>query len=397
LLFYKAKNYQKAYKVFEKLLKSNYKSLNYNFYYGMCCEKLKKYNQAIAAFERILIYSPKNIRAKLELGKIYFILKKYKQSKKYFLAALSQTKNEKVKKNIQKYLNKIYNFEKHNLFSATAIIGSFYDSNVKSSPDNDNWSIYIGDTPVEVNNTTPKYKEIGFNEILLLNHKYFAKNYIYSGNFLIYNKTYPNVSSSNVFVFKFSPSIQKGSNKYSLMYTYIKFGGVTLMNQYGVGYNFYDDYYNFGINYIYKNYLDNKKDSKYIEINNNFYKKLSSKNKLNTLISIQFQRSNSNDPTMDYNLLKCKITDNYLINKTIQTKFFTALSLKKYILLNPLYNDYQYDKKLVFGTSFMKMFKKFIFQLNARYTKNNSNFASSEYSQWNVGCNFIIPLYKGQK
>jgi hypothetical protein len=62
-----------------------------------------------------------------------------------------------------------------------------------------------------------------------------------------------------------------------------------------------------------------------------------------------------------------------------------------------LYNDYQYDKKLVFGTSFMKMFKKFIFQLNAQYTKNNSNFASSEYSQWNVGCNFIIPLYKGQK
>ena len=98
-------NYKKAYKEFTRLLKkTNYKNIEYNYYFGKSAYKLKLYNQAIAAFDRILTYKANDGVANFELAKIYLELKQSYQANYYFNNAIIYSKNKKFLKKVKKYI-----------------------------------------------------------------------------------------------------------------------------------------------------------------------------------------------------------------------------------------------------------------------------------------------------
>jgi len=387
LIFYKNKKYEMAYKMFNKLLQTNYKSENYNFYFGMSAEKLKKYAQAIAAFERILIYSPDNRRAKLELAKLYFLTKNYKLSKQYFLELKERIKNKQVLKNINKLLKQIYLYEKKHTYKTALIIGSGYDNNIYNKADNEYLDFSIG----KVKNTTPQKSGYFFKNILSFKHKYKGFKYKYTDNIIVFNKTYPKAGDSNLFLFKYSPIFNRSYYTIYPFFSYIKSGGKSYMKIYGLSYGFKKNYYKGEIKYQIKDYLT-KDNAESIELNNNFFHSTSVYNNLNFLLSFQFQKNRSgNDPSLKFRTIKTKLYNNYMFEKYIFS-INGGVSWTKYLIENPLYNKKQFDKKLEIAGNITRKFNNFLLSLNMQYLKNISNFDIYEYNKYITEMSVIIPL-----
>jgi tetratricopeptide (TPR) repeat protein len=99
LNYYKNKNYQESYKLFNILFKKNLNDPNINFYLGRNAFELQKYQEALVAYERVLFEKPDSLRTQFEVGKTHFFNQDYKSAKSVFEVLLS---NQKLSTNVKK-------------------------------------------------------------------------------------------------------------------------------------------------------------------------------------------------------------------------------------------------------------------------------------------------------
>ena len=135
LKLFKNKEYEKAYKTFDKILFKNLSSINLNYYLGRSAFEIGEYNEAIAAYERVLTINPKHHLARLELARTYYILGLYDQAQIEFQTVKGEKVPKEVKATVDKFLTSIKEKKRKYNWNGTASIGLKNDSNVFNSKD----------------------------------------------------------------------------------------------------------------------------------------------------------------------------------------------------------------------------------------------------------------------
>jgi tetratricopeptide (TPR) repeat protein len=131
---FKAKEFEKSYKIFKELFLENPANETINFYLGRSAFELKKYEEAIFAFERMLISYPDLLRIKLEIARSYMALGSNEEAKRLFYEVLNENPPEDVKKNILFMLKTIDSIQKKHRFSGSVEFGYGYDDNANTTP-----------------------------------------------------------------------------------------------------------------------------------------------------------------------------------------------------------------------------------------------------------------------
>ena len=131
--YYKKKQYKKAIKLFNELLKIYPNSSKINFYLGRSYYEIKDYEHASAAFDRVTIIDQKNIRALLELSQTYLMLGLNDDALKGFNKVLSYNIPITVRKNIEKRVKYLENKNKNIYKSLTISVGITFDNNINST------------------------------------------------------------------------------------------------------------------------------------------------------------------------------------------------------------------------------------------------------------------------
>jgi hypothetical protein len=117
----------------------------FDFYYGLAAIDSGHLSQGVFALERMLLSQPANQRVRLELARGYFLLEQYDRARKEFRKVLDTQPPEKVRANIQQFLDLIRLRESRYRTTAGYYVelSTGYDSNVNSAP-----SIAGFDSPV---------------------------------------------------------------------------------------------------------------------------------------------------------------------------------------------------------------------------------------------------------
>ena len=390
LNFYKNHQYKKAYFAFLKLCeKTSYQDLNANFYLGLSAEKIGEFNEAIGAFERILIYDPTNLRARLELGKIYFILHQYPTSLKYFKEALKLTNNKTVKRNINYFIKKIKKAEKKDFLNIVLMFSLGIDSNINYTSDENEYTIYINNQPLTINNNTKKEKAVKIEEALILSHKHKFENFNFQQNITLFNSNAINHSNQDIQLFRYSPSIIKNRLKVGLEYNFIRYSNKPYLHTIGPFitylYPIKSDILNIlTFKYYSKNYLgeNKKRNSNNFEIKDKLISILNSNNSIAlTLKGLKEIEKKHLLTTVNKNEFTSKFSYNLKIN-TFDFSISPIYKYSYYLDKDSLFKKRRIDNMFQFNFNINKNFKKFSIQSNFSYIKNNSTLEVYDYNKW---------------
>jgi len=164
--FFKEKNYEKSYELFNELFINYLEDDKINFYLGRSAFELKKYNEAYAAYQRVQIRDENNHRVRLEIARILYILKSYDNALKEFEIVLKNPIPAQVRKNVQALINSIKDQQKKYLFSGAYQLGLGWDNNINNNT-------YIDFTTYGttlLTNDTTKIEDSFNKEVLVLNY-----------------------------------------------------------------------------------------------------------------------------------------------------------------------------------------------------------------------------------
>lgn len=138
MLAYHNKNYEKAYEIYNKITKKEYRKLSlFNHNYALTLEGLKKYNKAIYYFEKDVTYKLKKNQKHLiasnliNIANIYLKQSKLQKTKMYLDSAKVYLNDEQIlfwRKFLLKSYYKYFK-EKHNLDSATVYLEKIEEIN----------------------------------------------------------------------------------------------------------------------------------------------------------------------------------------------------------------------------------------------------------------------------
>ena len=400
--FYKNKNYQVSYEIFNALFKNDLENKQINFYLARSAFELKKYDEAYSAYERILIKYPNEIRAKLEIARINFIQKRYKSSKKKFLELKKQNLPKEVIKNINMYLSKIDKKLQKSFLNGIYQIGLGYDSNINNRSIYD--SFYIPSSSVIWNNTTKDESSSNIYTSLFLNHKYLYSDSIsFKNNFLVYAKKVLKDSSKNVGFVSYIPSVitlyDNVSIEYSVFTDFLRYENEYYMNSYGI---------NPQINYVYSSNLQfallYKYQKKNNKINNNknkdsIYKSLNVgvvniiNNKYTISSSVNFEnerKENSTLTNVDYNSKLFKILLEYKLSKKISISPSILYKNKKYKDININYLKKQINDEYTYNMNVQYIFdNSWMSQTSIVHNNVKSNIDSSSYKKNTISISFM--------
>ena len=366
--FFKNKNYDVAYEIFNALFKNNLEDKQINFYLGRSAFELKKYDEAYSAYERILIKYPNETRAKLELARIDFIQGRYKNSKKLFLELKQGNLPKKVQKNIDMYLSKIEQKTQKSFINGIYMIGLGYDSNINNRANND--TFYIPSNSLTFTNTTKDESSVNIYGALFLNHKYqYKDNITIKNDFLVYAKAILKDSSKNIGFVSYTPSVvvtyDNTSIQYSVFTDFLRYDNTYYMNSYGMNPKLsymYSSKTIFEIGFKYQNKnnkidKNSKRDSIYKSLNFNMKNILN--NKYTLITNLNFDNENKKSgilSNIDYDsnslnlLLKYKYSKMFSINPSILYKD------KQFKDINNIYLKKQEDKEYIYNINTLYSF-----------------------------------------
>lgn len=197
---YNTGKFEKAYTLFLSLRESDMPQTRIEFYIGRCAYKLKNYEEALHSFEAIRKKEPENLRVKLELAQIYKKLKMFDKSEENFQYVLKKNIPKQVRKNVMLNIAQVQKLGQKNFFSASALAGVSYDSNVLNETQQANYQVYIPtiDTYVHVNSGKEKSSYM-FDTGALVNHLYKGNsNFFMQNTFNAYASYYPSYEDKNV-------------------------------------------------------------------------------------------------------------------------------------------------------------------------------------------------------
>ena len=402
---FRAKNYEKSYLQFNSLFLNNMQDILINFYLGRSAYELGKYEFALSAYDRILIAEPKNTRARLEMAQTYFKMKLYTQSLNEFNEVLKNKKIPiKVKKIVNAKVEYIKSIQKKSFFSATAIAGILYDSNINSTPTTGSFDIYnpTVDSTITVTNNDKEESTSIYQVVGQLNH-----TYKYSDNFILN-------SSATALLMKYNDYKEKDIHALSLSTapTYLsknyKIALSVLFDKVNLGHESYQN--NIYFNPTYTRVLNDKllystgvkigritfvkekdRDVNMLEWQNSL-KYLTNKFGLFTIglnlgkeYELRNQRTDVEHRYFNtYINNSYELIDDYLLQTTIGYKQLN------YDDTDINFQSKKKDKKSDFSMSIIKPInKQIIANIGANYTKKDSNHVSSEYDKYTIKANLI--------
>ncbi len=130
-----AEQYSEAYDMLWSAIQDNPESIDGNILLARAATKLKLYDQAAAAYERILIIDPNHLKARLNLGIAFYRLGAYSlAATELNKLADSETENPYTLK-AQSYLAQINRKQSPHQWRGSIYLGSLYDSNINTAPD----------------------------------------------------------------------------------------------------------------------------------------------------------------------------------------------------------------------------------------------------------------------
>jgi len=400
--FYKNKNYEVAYEIFNALFKNNLEDKQINFYLGRSAFELKKYDEAYSAYERILIKYPNENRAKLELARIDFIQGRYKNSKKLFLELKQGNLPKKVQKNIDMYLTKIEQKTQKSFINGIYMFGIGYDSNINNRATSD--TFYIPSNSLTFTNTTKDENSANIYGALFLNHKYqYKDNITIKNDFLVYAKAILNDSSKNIGFVSYTPSIvvsyDNTSIQYSVFTDFLRYDNTYYMNSYGINPKLsymYSSKTVFAIGFKYQNKnnkidANTKRDSVYKSLNLNMMNILNPKY---TLISnLYFENEAKKGGTLsniDFDSKAISLLMKYKYSKVFSVNTSILYKDKKYKDINSIYLKKQEDKEYIYNLNTLYSFSNsWINKIDISHTNVKSNFDSNTYKKNTISISFM--------
>ena len=118
----------------------------FDFLFGLAALEAGHPQQAVFALERVLQIIPQDHRARLELGRAYFVLGNFEKSEELFKTVMAADPPERVKENIQAFLDQISGRSKtrDRQLSNYVQLKLGYDTNINSATTVDNITLPIG-------------------------------------------------------------------------------------------------------------------------------------------------------------------------------------------------------------------------------------------------------------
>ncbi len=148
---FKHKDYRKSMDILNTLFINHPDNKKINFLLGRSAFEAGEYETALSAFDRIRIANPENNRVKLEMARTYFKMGAMKQALILFNDVLASNPPERVKANINKYIDFIKKSEKNNFLNGYISFGVARDDNVYANPSHETIAVpALGDLPVNV-------------------------------------------------------------------------------------------------------------------------------------------------------------------------------------------------------------------------------------------------------
>jgi len=400
--FYKNKNYEVSYEIFNALFMHNLEDKKINFYLGRSAFELKRYDEAYSAFERILIKYPNENRAKLEIARIDFIQGKYKSSKKRFLELKKQNLPKNVQKNIDMYLAKIAQKTQKSFINGIYMVGVGYDTNINNRATSD--TFYIPSNSLTYTNTTKDKSSANIYSALVLNHKYQYKDDITIKNdFLVYAKSVLEDSYKNVGFLSYSPSVDISYDKLSVQYgafvDFLRYENKYYMNTYGINPSLsylYSSKTKINVAFKYQNKLnkidENKsKDSINKSISINVSNILNKQYTLNTKLNFEDESKKDDGLTnIDYKSTLLSLALKYKKSKRFMLGAGISYNNKKYDDVSAVYLKKQENDEYMYSLNSLYLLKnKWLNKIDIAHTDVKSNFVSSEYKKDTISISFM--------
>ncbi len=168
---------------------------------GVRYYKAKQYERAFEIFDKLLIQYPNNKRVRLEYARVLYRLGMYDESKREFLKVLNTNLPPIVQKNIKYFIKLIEKKQKTNFFNGSLAIGATRDTNIENKSDNPIYAGFID------SNTTKRKDNFLTQELMLSYTKKFSKSF-WINSIYLYNEQDHQNSSDRISFASFNTTYQ---------------------------------------------------------------------------------------------------------------------------------------------------------------------------------------------
>jgi Tfp pilus assembly protein PilF len=408
-IFFKNKEYEKAYISFEKAFFKDMANMEISFYLGRTAFELGNFKEAQVAFNRVLMNDENNLRVKLELGRIFLAQNNFIESEKIFREVLKEEIPQEVTKKINFMLKIIEDKKQKHYFNLAFILESGFETNINSSTNQENLVDYIYDKNKQYGITKNDIQvdenldSVFYSQNLILNYKYkINKNSLFlKSSINIFSQFYDETYNYNLLYFGANLGLEKLLNNhrfsFSGAYGKVYFADEPLLD---VGnsllkYSYFLKY--FGIySEIYqmfkiKKFIENERDSFQNSINFSVTKNFSKfgigfnygyliEDKLNDSI-ISFINNQQEIFKLNLSLkLQNKIKNNLNFLYRI-TKFEDEIEIEK--KREDIYKSVSYSIS-------KEVLKNLEFGLTLNYIENQSNYIPLDYNKFIAKINLLF-------
>ena len=219
---YNAKEFAKAYPVFEELSLKSPENAELNFFLGRSALELKKYDEALTAFDRVLILNPSHTRTHLELARLYYEKDQFELSQGELDLVLKENLPDNIRDVALAFKTRISEKMKRHTFWGAFIAGFGYDSNANNDIGRKEFIIPSFNLPIMGNK---KVSDTNLFATFVLNHSYDfgeRKGWTLENSLVAYSKLYKEYSKNDISLCSLSmaPTWSEDSYRLSFPLTY---------------------------------------------------------------------------------------------------------------------------------------------------------------------------------
>lgn len=222
--FYKKKDFEKSYEIFNKLFLTNLDNILINYYLGRSAFQLEKYEFAVSAYDRILIQQPENHRVRIELGQTYLHMGLWAQALDEFTKVSEGKLPTQVKQRVEKTIALLKDKQKKSIFTIYSLFAMIYDSNINNSSDIGTFDIYSPNlnNNITVSNSAKEESTMIYQAVGSFNYKYkLSDELIWDNNLSSINLKYNNHKEKDVNIVSFNSGPMYYTKNYKTAMTVI--------------------------------------------------------------------------------------------------------------------------------------------------------------------------------
>jgi len=215
---YNAKEFAKAYPLFEELSLKSPDNAELNFFLGRSALELKKYDEALTAFDRVLMLNPSHTRTHMELARLYYETGQLELSQGELDLVLKENLPQNIRDVALAFKTRISEQMKRHTFGGAFIFGAGYDSNANNDIGRKEFIIPLFNMPIEGNE---EVEDTNLFATFVLNHSYDfgeRKGWMLDSSFVAYTKLYKEYGENDLSLFSLSVAPTWSQNSYKLSF-----------------------------------------------------------------------------------------------------------------------------------------------------------------------------------